>query len=72
MLIIFTQGFRYSHNYRQLISFAGLSPGEYSSGTSINGRTKICKKGGKPMCDILYMCAMSAIKTNVACKALYE
>lgn len=25
MLIIFTQGFKNTHNYRQLISFAGLS-----------------------------------------------
>jgi len=72
MLIIFIQGSRYTHNYRQLISFAGLSPRQYTSGTSINSRTKICKKGGKPMRDVLYMCAMSAMKTNTACKALYE
>jgi transposase len=72
MLIIYTQGFRYTHNHRQLISFAGLSPTEYSSGTSIKGKARIYKRGGKPMRDILYMCAMSAIKTNTACKALYE
>jgi transposase len=72
MLIIYTQGFRYTQNHRQLISFAGLSPREYSSGTSINGRPKICKKGGKPIRDVLYMCAMNAIKTNKACKTLYE
>ncbi len=69
MLIIYTQGFKYTENHRQLISFAGLSPREYSSGTSINGRPKICRKGGKPIRDVLYMCA---IKTNAACKALYE
>ncbi len=72
MLIIYTQGFRYTENYRQLISFAGLSPKEYGSGTSIKGRPKISRKGGKPIRDVLYMCAMSAIKTNTACKALYE
>lgn len=72
MLIIYTQGFKYTHNHRQLISFAGLSPKEYSSGSSINGKPNICKKGGKPIRDVLYMCAMSAIKTNTACKALYE
>jgi transposase len=72
MLIIYTQGFRYTQNHRQLISFAGLSPREYSSGSSINGKPKICRKGGKPIRDVLYMCAMSAIKTNTACKALYE
>ena len=72
MLIIYTQGFKYTQNHRQLISFAGLSPREYTSGSSINGRPRICKKGGKPIRDVLYMCAMNAIKTNTACKALYE
>lgn len=72
MLIIFTQGFKHTSNHRQLISFAGLSPTEYSSGTSIQGKSKICKRGGKPLRDVLYMCAMNAIKTNNACKALYE
>jgi len=72
MLIIFTQGFKNTHNHRQLISFAGLSPSEYSSGTSIQGKPKICKRGGKQLRDVLYMCAMNAMKTNAACKALYE
>ena len=72
MLIIFTQGFKNTRNHRQLISFAGLSPTQYSSGTSIQGKSKICKRGGKQLRDVLYMCAMNAIKTNQACKALYE
>lgn len=72
MLIIFTQGFRYTHSHRQLISFAGLSTRQHDSGTSIKSRPVICKKGGKPIRDVLYMCAMNAIKTNTACKALYE
>lgn len=72
ILIIYTQGFRYTQSHRQLISFAGLSPREYTSGSSIHGKPKICRNGGKPIRDVLYMCAMSAIKTNTACKALYE
>lgn len=72
MLIVFTQGFKYTRNQRQLISFAGLSPSEYSSGTSIHGKSRIYKRGGKNLRDVLYMCAMNAIKTNAACKALYE
>jgi transposase len=64
MLIIYTQGFKYTENHRQLISFAGLSPTEYSSGSSIQGKSRIYKRGGKPMRDVLYMCAMNAIKTN--------
>lgn len=72
MLIVFTQGFKATHSHRQLISFAGLSPTEYTSGTSIQGKSKICKRGGKSLRDVLYMCAMNAMKTNPACKALYE
>lgn len=72
MLIVFTQGFKHTYNHRQLISFAGLSPTEYSSGTSIQGKPRIYKKGGKNLRDVLYMCSMNAIKTNAACKALYE
>ena len=72
MLIVFTQGFKNTRTHRQLISFAGLSPTEYNSGTSIKGKSTICKRGGKQLRDVLYMCAMNAMKTNTACKALYE
>jgi transposase len=72
LLIIFTQGFKNTKNHRQLISFAGLSPTEYSSGTSIRGNNRIYKKGGKPIRDVLYMCAMNAKQNNEACKQLFE
>ena len=72
MLIVFTQGFKYTQTHRQLISFAGLAPSEYSSGSSIHGKSRIYKRGGKNLRDVLYMCSMNAIKTNPACKALYE
>lgn len=72
LLIIFTQGFKNTQNHRQLISFAGLSPTEYNSGTSIKGNNRIYKKGGKPIRDVLYMCAMNAKVTNVACKQLFD
>lgn len=71
-LIVYTQGFKDMKNYRQLISYAGLSPKEFTSGSSIRGRSKICKQGGKTLRNILYMCSLSAIKSNIACKQLYE
>jgi len=72
MLIVFTQGFKHTQNHRQLISFAGLAPTEYSSGSSIQGKSRIYKRGGKNLRDVLYMCSMNAMKTNNACKALYD
>jgi len=44
----------------------------YSSGTSIQAKPRIYKRGGKNLRDVLYMCSMNAMKTNTACKALYE
>lgn len=72
ILLIFTQGFKHTENYQQLISYAGLSPKEYSSGKSIRGKVRISKIGGKQLRHTLYMCALNAKATNPACKALYD
>ncbi len=72
MMIIVTDGFRKVDNYRQLSSWAGLSPKEYSSGKSIRGKIRISKMGGKELRNMLYMCSLSAIKSNKACKELYN
>jgi len=72
MMIIVTDGFRKVDNYRQLSSWAGLSPKEYSSGKSIRGKIRISKMGGKELRNMLYMCSLSAIKSNKACKELYD
>jgi transposase len=71
-LIIFTDGFTKVNNYRQLISLAGLSPKEFTSGTSVKKRVHICKMGGASIRNLLYMCSMSAIRKNRACRELYE
>ncbi|KQR94191.1 hypothetical protein ASG01_15520 [Chryseobacterium sp. Leaf180] len=58
--------------FRKLRGHAGLSPTEYRSGSSIRGRVRICKQGGKQLRHILYMCALNAKKTNTQCKALFD
>ena len=72
LLIIKTQGFAHTDSYQQLISFAGLSPVIYQSGSSIKGKSKICKQGGDELRHTLYMCALNAKENNLACKQLYE
>jgi transposase len=62
MLIVFTQGIKHTQSHRQLISFAGLAPTQYSSGSSIQGKPRIYKRGGKNLRDVLYMCSMNAMK----------
>ena len=72
ILVVCTQGFKHTTSYQQLISYAGLSPKEYSSGSSIRGRVRICKQGGSLLRHTLYMCALNAKKTNGACRELFD
>jgi len=72
MLIIATGGFGMFDNYRQVISYFGLAPRIYESGTSVKGKGHICKMGMGQIRKVLYMAATSAIKCNKACKDLYE
>ena len=72
LLIVSTQGFKHTTSYQQLISFIGLSPKEYTSGTSIKGKVRICKQGGGRLRHVLYMCALNAKETNKECKALFD
>ena len=50
----------------------GLSPKEYSSGSSIRGKVRICKQGGSLLRHTLYICALNAKETNGACKELFD
>ncbi len=72
ILIVFTQAFEHTETYQQLISYAGLSPKEYSSGKSIRGKVRISKIGGKQLRHTLYMCALNAKKANAACRELFD
>jgi transposase len=72
MLLLFAGGFQGMASYRQLIAKAGLCPREYSSGTSIRGKVRITKMGGSLIRSKLYMCSLTAMKGNAACKELYE
>lgn len=53
---------------RQLAAFAGLTPREYQSGSSIRKRGKISKMGCCPLRKALYCPAMSAMQHNVLMK----
>ncbi len=72
LLVVQTQGFKTTESYQQLISFAGLSPKEYTSGSSIRGKVRICKQGGGRLRHTLYMCALNAKSTNPQCKILFD
>lgn len=51
---------------KALAAFAGLSPREHSSGSSVRRPGKISRVGSRRLRGCLYMCALSAKRTNEA------
>lgn len=71
-LIVISGGFTKFENSKQLISYLGLAPRIFESGTSVKGKSRICKMGMSKIRAMLYVCAWSAKKCNKACKELYD
>lgn len=71
-LILITQGFSRFKSAKQLASYVGLCPRIFQSGTSVKGKNRICKLGMARVRQLLYLCAMQAIKVNQPCKELYQ
>lgn len=72
MLIVLSGGFDKFDDYRKLSSYIGLCPRIFESGTSVKGKSRICKMGMSRIRAMLYICSWSAKRYNQACKALYE
>ena len=71
-LLVYTHGFTRFDTAKQLASYAGIAPFEYSSGTSIRGRTKVHPMANKKLKTILHMCAVSSVRHNPEMKAYFE
>jgi len=71
-LIIATKGFTAFKTWRQFACYAGIAPFEYSSGTSIKGRTKVNHMADKKIKSLLQMCAMTSIKYDSQPHKYYE
>ena len=72
LLTITTNGFKDFECYKQLISYYGLAPRIFESGSSVRGKAHICKMGMSQVRKTLYMAAKSALRYNKTCKSLYE
>ena len=74
MMICLTDGFKkFSHDQvKQFISYIGMSPRTFESGTSVKGRAHISKVGNSRMRSMLYMCSWTAKTKNQQCAVLYE
>ncbi|WP_426095583.1 IS110 family transposase [Flavobacterium sp. DSR2-3-3] len=71
-MLIATRAFTAFDNARKFSCYAGTAPFEYSSGSSIKGRTKVNDMAGKKMKSILQMCALVAVKHDPQLKEYYE
>ena len=49
---------------RQLTAFAGVSPRVVQSGTSVRGKTRMCKRGNERVRQALYLSAMATLNTK--------
>lgn len=71
-LIIHTNGFSILNDSRKLACYCGVAPFEYSSGTSVRGRTKVHFMANKKLKCNLHMASLSAVKLDVDLKLYYE
>lgn len=71
-LLIITNGFQRFDSCKPLSADVGLAPRLYESGTSVRGKVHIAKLGMSQMRKLLYLCALSAKKCNLACQQLYD
>lgn len=71
-LLITTNGFTAFENARKFACYAGVAPFEYSSGSSVRGRTRVNHMADKKMKSLLSMCALTAIKHDPQLKAYYK
>jgi len=72
LLILASEGFKNFESAKQLSSYFGLAPTEYSSGTSVNGSRKISKMGNPLVRKKLFMCSLQASRYNKSCMDLYQ
>lgn len=71
-LMIHTQGFSVLNDPRKLACYCGVAPFEYSSGTSIRGKTKVHHMANKKLKCNLHMASLTAVKYDLGLKNYYE
>jgi transposase len=67
----YLKGFKNFENAKQVISYIGTNPVEHRSGTSVNGKSYISKKGSRYLRGVFYMSAVAAFQFNPACRTFY-
>lgn len=71
-LIVHTNGFAMMKDARKLACYCGVAPFEYSSGSSVRGKTKVHYMANKKLKCNLHMASLTAVKLDADLKAYYE
>jgi transposase len=71
-IIITTNEFKDISDPAKFACYSGVAPFEYSSGSSIKGKSKVSHKANKTMKSLLHMAALVAINYNADMKAYYH
>lgn len=61
-LLVYTAAFTRFKTSRQFACFSGIAPFEYSSGTSIRGKTRISHLANKTLKTVLNLCAVAMLR----------
>lgn len=61
-LLVYTAAFTRFKTSRQFACFSGIAPFEYSSGTSIRGKTRVSHLANKTMKTVLNLCAVAMLR----------
>ena len=71
-LIVYTNEFKTMRDGKQLACYCGVAPFEYSSGSSVRGKTKVHYMANKKLKCNLHMASLTAVKLDPDLKAYYE
>jgi len=72
MLICQTDNFKNFDDVKKFLSYIGMSPRTFESGSSIKGKGHITKVGNGRLRSLLYMCSWTAKTCNLQCASIYE
>jgi transposase len=59
-------------SYKKIASYIGITPAIKESGKTLKKTTGITKQGNSTLRTLFYLAALSASKSNLACKELYQ
>jgi transposase len=71
-LMVHTNGFSVMNDARKLACYCGVAPFEYSSGSSVRGKTRVHSMANKKIKCNLHMASLNAVKYDAGLKQYYE